>query len=97
MICRNNYGYRNYPQYIQNNSQNEEKRNSVISVFPINPEYGQSYVPFQRFGKTFNTSLGLKNGTIFPELVRTYEPGDSMRVIELLKSNNNEKGWNYNG
>ena len=76
-------------EHIQNISDsckwgfNEEDR-----IFPENPMLAQSYVPFQMMDKTFVPSVGLKMGTIFPELVSPYMPGDSMKQIEFLKSMN---------
>ena len=58
------------------------------SVFPMNPMLAQSYVPIQTLDKTFTPCCGLKNGTIFPELVSPYEPCDSMRFIDYLKRRN---------
>ena len=54
-------------------------------MFPTNPMYAQSYVPWHTMDKTFTPCVGLKMGTIFPELVRPYVPGQSMRVIQFLK------------
>ncbi len=58
------------------------------SVFPLNPMLGQSYVPMQRMTKTFTPCCGLKNGTIFPELVSPYYPCQSIEDIEYLRSRN---------
>ena len=58
------------------------------SVFPEYPMLGQSYVPIQYMDRTFITDVGLKMGTIFPELVSPYSPGQSMREIEYLKATN---------
>ena len=44
-------------------------------VFPENPMLAQSYVPWQIINKTFVPSVGLKMGTIFPELVSPYMQG----------------------
>lgn len=60
------------------------------NIFPTNPMLGQSYVPIQYMDKTFTPCCGLKNGTIFPELVTTYYPGQSMMEIEYLRTNNND-------
>ncbi|MBO4816566.1 MAG: spore coat associated protein CotJA [Clostridia bacterium] len=57
-------------------------------MFPENPMLAQSYVPWQVMDKTFVPSVGLKMGTIFPELVSPYMPGDSMRQIEYIKRTN---------
>ena len=48
------------------------------SVFPQNPTLAQSYVPIQTLNKTFIPSVGLKMGTIFPELVSPYAPYQSV-------------------
>ena len=58
------------------------------SVFPENPMLAQSYVPYQYMDRTFKPSVGLKMGTIFPELVSPYEPGQSMREIEYIEATN---------
>ena len=58
------------------------------SVFPENPMLAQSYVPIQYMDKTFKPSVGLKMGTIFPELVSPYVPCQSMEEIEYLKNTN---------
>ena len=60
------------------------------NVFPENPMLAQSYVPYQYMDKTFKPSVGLKMGTIFPELVSTYVPGQSMEEIEYLRNTNRE-------
>ena len=59
-----------------------------ISVFPENPMLAQSYVPWQYMDKTFKPEIGLKMGTIFPELVSPYVPCQSMRVNEYLEATN---------
>lgn len=58
------------------------------SVFPSNPMFGQSYVPWQTMNRTFVPCVGLKMGTIFPELVSPYMPCDSMRQIEHIENLN---------
>ncbi len=58
------------------------------NVFPRNPMYAQSYVPWQTMDKTFIPSVGLKMGTIFPELVSPYMPGQSMEEIEFIRNAN---------
>jgi len=59
-----------------------------IGVFPNNPMLAQSYVPWQYMDKTFKPCIGLKMGTIFPELVSSYTPCQSMRTNEYLESTN---------
>lgn len=58
------------------------------NVFPDNPMLAQSYVPIQYMDKTFTPCCGLKMGTIFPELVSPYSPGQSMEEIAYLKARN---------
>ena len=57
-------------------------------VFPSNPMLAQSYVPIQRMNKTFTPCVGLKMGTIFPELVSPYMPGQSMEEIAFIEATN---------
>lgn len=69
-----------------------------IDVFPTNPVLAQSYVPIQYMDETFKPCVGLNHGTIFPELVSPYNPGDSMRQIEYLRNTNTiGEGCNANG
>ena len=58
------------------------------SVFPDYPMLGQSYVPIQDIDKTFMPNIGLKMGTIYPELVSPYCPGQSMKEIAYLEATN---------
>ena len=58
------------------------------SVFPANPMLAQSYVPWQTMDKTFKPCIGLKMGTIFPELVSPYVPCQSIEEIEYIKKTN---------
>ena len=65
------------------------------NVFPSNPMLAQSYVPIQRLNKTFTPCCGLKNGTIFPELVNPYEPCQNMKFNEyLIRRNKIGEGCN---
>ena len=59
---------------------------------PENPILAQAYVPIQRMDKTFTPEVGLKMGTIFPELVRPYMPGQSMLEKEYIESVNIIRG-----
>ena len=68
------------------------------SFFPENPMFALSYVPIQTMDKVFIPSVGLKMGTIFPELVSPYMPGQSQREIEYIRNTNTiGKGCNANG
>ena len=98
----NNSNYNEQSDYIETQCQNTcpcnmESYNDSCecgfddeekSVFPENPMLAQSYVPYQYMDKTFKPCVGLKMGTIFPELVSPYEPGQSMREIEYIESMN---------
>ena len=59
-----------------------------VDVFPSNPMLAQSYVPVQYMENTFKPCTGLENGTIFPELVSPYSPGDSMKQIAYIERTN---------
>lgn len=56
--------------------------------FPNNPMYGQSYVPLQKMNEVFTPEVGLRMGTIFPELVSPYVPNQSIEEIEFIKATN---------
>lgn len=58
------------------------------NLFPDNPMLAQSYVPMQYMDKTFTPCCGLKMGTIFPELVSPYRPGQSMEFDDYLRARN---------
>lgn len=62
------------------------------SVFPSNWMYGHSYVPHQQMKQVYSPEMGLKMGTIFPELVSPYCPNQSMEEIKYLKKSNNIGG-----
>ena len=78
------------------NVQNVIKQNDMCdcgfdddeSVFPENPVLGQSYVPWQTMDETFKPEIGLKKGTIFPELVNPYYPCQSMEEKAYLEASN---------
>ena len=61
------------------------------NVFPENPMLAQSYVPYQYMDKTFKPNVGLKMGTIFPELVSPYMPCQDMREMEYIRATNKIK------
>ena len=58
------------------------------NVFPENPMLAQSYVPWQTMDKTFKPCVGLKMGTIFPELVSPYVPCQSMEENKYIRETN---------
>lgn len=59
-----------------------------LNLFPENPMLAQSYVPIQYMDRTFKPCVGLKMGTIFPELVSPYVPGQSMEEINFIRETN---------
>lgn len=56
------------------------------SPFPTNYLYGHAYTPNQIIGKTYIPEIGLQNGSIFPELVSSYSPGQSIDFINYLRT-----------
>lgn len=58
------------------------------TVFPTNPMFGQSYVPWQTMDRTFRPCIGLKMGTIYPELVSPYVPCQSIEENEYIRQTN---------
>lgn len=67
---------------------------SGYSTFPENPIYGQSYVPIQQMNQTYKPQIGLQNGTIFPELVSQYRPGQSMAENQYIATANRNTNRN---
>lgn len=60
----------------------------TYNVFPENPMLAQSYVPIQYMDKSFKPCVGLKMGTIFPELVSPYSPCQNMEQQKFIESQN---------
>lgn len=60
-------------------------------VFPTNPMFAQSYVPFQTMNDTYMPCSGLEKGTIFPELVSEYYPCQSMVETQYIADTNTIK------
>lgn len=100
--CQNNYDNKliedvcdnvgTMPTYeIMNSNECKCGFDEGINAFPENPMLAQSYVPFQIMDKTFTPCVGLKMGTIFPELVSPYEPNQSVREIEYIEQTNTIK------
>ncbi len=65
--------------------------NQTENYFPNNVSLAQSYVPYQKMDKTFVPCVGLKMGTIFPELVSPYVPCQAMMQNEFLRTRNSMK------
>ena len=65
--------------------------NMSQNVFPTNPVFGQSYVPIQYLYKTLKPDEGLKFGSIFPELIMPYSPGQSLDENALISHYNDAR------
>ena len=83
--CSHRENYNNMPKYTSSC-----KKDS--NVFPTNYLYGYAYTPNMQMQNTFTPEVGLQNGSIFPELVSPYKPGDSIDFINYLKNNNRNGG-----
>lgn len=87
--CDNVNSYENYDESCSCGFDEE------YNMFPENPMLAQSYVPIQYMDKTFKPCVGLKMGTIFPELVSPYVPCQSIEEIDFIrKTNTIGKGCN---
>ena len=64
--------------------------NNRSSVFPENYLYGHAYTPNQTLENTYVPEIGLQNGSIFPELISPYTPGQSIDFIEYLRRGGNQ-------
>lgn len=64
--------------------------NGRTSVFPENYLYGHAYTPNQTLDNTYVPEVGLENGSIFPELISPYSPGQSIDFIEYLRRGGRE-------
>ncbi len=79
--CNNNpCNYQNYNSNIYANNY------TGSPAFPNNYLYGHAYTPVQNMNKTYTPEVGLQNGTIFPELVSPYCPGQSIDFINYLRN-----------
>lgn len=80
--------------YEDNNIQLPNNTNSCncgfenSSGFPTNWMYAHSYVVNQKMNQIYTPEVGLKMGTIFPELVSPYCPNQSLEEINYLKKSN---------
>ena len=85
-ICNNVAILQDYNQNNCNCGFDEDE-----NVFPSNPMYGNSYVPNQLLKTTFMPEVALKLGTLYPELVSPYMPGQSMAEMDFLRKTNSIK------
>ena len=73
------------------NNPNDILENNCYSNLPSNLRYGNAYVPVQTFRTVYSPSEGLARGTMFPELVSTYYPNQSLAEINYLKNYNESR------
>lgn len=85
-MCNNISNCNNESENCDCGFNNNDNMNN--NIFPTNPLLGQSYVPIQFMNETFTPCCGLKNGTIFPELVSPYYPCQSIEDIEYIRERN---------
>lgn len=78
--------FNNYDNYRLNSNLN--LNSNINTVFPKNVMYGHAYVKNQNMNTIFSPEEGLRKGTLFPELVSQYEPGDSMLELLYLRGGN---------
>lgn len=79
---------RNIVSYEEPNDSCECGFEDEMNIFPDDPMLAQSYVPIQIMDNTFKPQVGLKMGTIFPELVSPYVPCQDMQEIEFIRRTN---------
>lgn len=69
-----------------NYSTNSNMFDTINTPFPNDFLYGHAYTPNQIINKTYTPESALKNGTLFPELVSTYTPYQSIDFINYLRN-----------
>ena len=89
--CNWNY-MNNYNRCNRCSCRNEEWNTRNQSGFPENYMLAHAYTPNQVLKETFTPEMALRNGTLFPELVSPYYPGQSMEIIEYLKNDDRNGG-----
>lgn len=62
------------------------------NIFPNTLLYASSYVPHQYMNNVYKSNYGLKMGSIFPELVNPYCPGQSQEIFNYLKQSKDFEG-----
>lgn len=72
--------------FCPNNINNEFVQ--TVNGCDNNMEYAHSYVKTQVLGEVFSPMEGLSNGTMFPDLISPYHPGQSLEEMNYLKYGN---------
>ena len=62
------------------------------NLFPNTLLYASSYVPHQYMNNVYKSNYALKMGSIFPELVSPYCPGQSQEILNYLKQSKDFEG-----
>lgn len=84
--CCRNYTNNTCPRKTHCSNNYSTICQNTSTPFPENYLYGHAYTPVQTLNNTFTPEVGLENGTIFPELVSPYYPGQSIEFINYLKN-----------
>lgn len=74
---------------LNNNIYSNTCSNNRTNAFPENYLYGHAYTPNFVLNNTYIPEVGLENGSIFPELISPYSPGQSIDFIEYLRRGGN--------
>lgn len=95
--CNNNTMYEESCNMMPNYDFNSDNNScscgfTNTSVFPQDWMYGHCYVPHQQMNQVYTPEIGLRMGTIFPELVSPYCPNQSLDTINYLKNSNTTGG-----
>lgn len=73
----------------------KQESNVRNSAFPNEYMYGYTYVPRQMLNETFKPEVGLRKGTIFPELVSEWSPENSAMDMTYLRNSQMRRDENY--
>ena len=90
-MCTNRFINNSFNNNTNNNNNSDDGFGTTCSGLPTNLRYGSAYVPVQTLRTVYQPQEGLAYGTMFPELVRSYYPNQSLEEINYLR-NYNERG-----
>lgn len=60
-------------------------------TLPSSSTCANAYVPVQTFRTIYSPATGLSNGTMFPELLSTYYPDQSLAEVNYLRNYNERR------
>lgn len=92
-MCSNRCGcsgnnFNNYSNVSSSGFTNYNGMNSSGFFNNTRMSFGNAYVPNQMLTTVFTPAEGLANGTMFPELVSSYYPNQSLQVMNYLRNSN---------